>query len=280
MLRDLGATAVHTHSLDAMLYGGLAATLAGVPNRIHTQHNTQLRTYSLKDRSNSAWPRGCSRPLPPSRPKQHANLWRTVWTPPRCSLIANGIDTARFASAPAPPSGSPRIGCVARLSPEKGIDRLLEAFAGVLRQVPYARLAIAGDGPARGQLEARAHELTLGGAVEFLGYREDVSPVLGSLDLFVLPSLTEGIPLALLEAMAAGLPVIATAVGGVPEVVEDGTSGMLVPPGDAAALERAMLGPAGCAGRATGARQPRPPPHRARFQPRPDGSRLPRTLHP
>jgi glycosyltransferase involved in cell wall biosynthesis/peptidoglycan/xylan/chitin deacetylase (PgdA/CDA1 family) len=241
LFRDLGVASVHTHSLDAMLYGGLAAALARVPNRIHTQHNTQLRTYSLPDR----WKFRCAARLFSTIAAVSEGTAREAAAhgaaPRQLRVIPNGIDAAQF-SHHVTYNGGAHIGCVARLSPEKGIDRLLDAFAGVLRARPDARLSIAGDGPSRPLLEAHARELNLGTAVEFLGFRQEVAPVLADLDVFVLPSLTEGVPLALLEAMAAGLPAVATAVGGVPEVVEDGSSGILVAPGDAPALERTVLG--------------------------------------
>jgi glycosyltransferase involved in cell wall biosynthesis len=129
---------------------------------------------------------------------------------------------------------------VARLAPEKGIPVLLEAFAPLAHERPDLQLVIVGDGRERGELERLAQRLHIEHAVEFLGYQDAVESILVTLDLFVLPSLTEGIPLALLEAMGAGLPAVATAVGGVPEVIENGVSGVLVPPNDPLALRTAI----------------------------------------
>ena len=242
MLRDKGVTAVHTHSLDAMLYGGLAAKLAGIPNRIHTQHNTQLRAYSLRDRIKFRIASRLFSTIAAVSAETARELLAHGVDAHKLSLIPNGIDASAFSAVRKPLNGTPRIGCVARLSSEKGVEHLIEAFVGVRKHFPNAQLAIAGQGPLQGTLEARARALDLNGSVEFLGFRSDIAPFLRSLDLFVLPSLTEGIPLALLEAMATGLPVVATAVGGVPEVIEDGVSGVLVPHGNVGALERSVLG--------------------------------------
>ncbi len=259
ILREAGVTAVHSHSLDAMLYAGFAALLAGIPNRIHTQHNTQLRSYTVKDRMKfrlAAW--ACSTVAAVSG-ETAREVEAHGANPRKVRVIPNGIDADHFGKGLVVRSGGRRIGCVARLSPEKGIDRLISAFAAVVRRMPDARLTIVGEGEERPALEARVRELGLGESVEFLGFQDDVAAALGTFDLFVLPSLTEGIPLALLEAMAAGLPVIATRVGGVPEVIEDGTSGVLVEAGNAIALELAMLdllfNPARLAALGAGARE-------------------------
>jgi glycosyltransferase involved in cell wall biosynthesis len=130
---------------------------------------------------------------------------------------------------------------VARLSPEKDIATLLGAVALAAREHPPLRLEIAGDGPLRAELEAEASALGIADRVTFLGEVGDVPALLWRASLLALSSRTEGIALTLLEAMARGLPVVATAVGGNPEVVEDGRTGLLVPPGDSQALARAIV---------------------------------------
>ncbi|MEO0913564.1 MAG: glycosyltransferase family 4 protein, partial [Pseudomonadota bacterium] len=144
---------------------------------------------------------------------------------------------------------------IGRLAAVKGVPVLLEA----LRDVPEVALTLIGDGPERAALEAEAGPL--GDRVTFLGYRSqaEVAEALAEVDLLVLPSFAEGVPVVLMEAMAAGLPVISSRVAGIPELVEDGVSGLLLPPGDAAALaealralaadpaRRAAMGAAGCA---------------------------------
>lgn len=131
--------------------------------------------------------------------------------------------------------------CVARLEQQKNHAMLLEAFARGLIAEPRAHLLVVGDGGCRQSLELRARELKLEGKVRFLGQRADVPQILGAADIFVLASQNEGNPLALMEAMAAGLPVVATAVGGVPELIADEKSGLLVMPGDCDGFALAML---------------------------------------
>jgi glycosyltransferase involved in cell wall biosynthesis len=131
--------------------------------------------------------------------------------------------------------------CVARLEKQKNHAMLLEAFARGLTAQPYAHLLLVGDGACREGLELRARELRLPGRIHFLGQRSDVAEILGASDVFALASQNEGNPLALMEAMAAGLPVVATAVGGVPELIADQRTGLLVKPGDCHGLATAML---------------------------------------
>jgi glycosyltransferase involved in cell wall biosynthesis len=132
----------------------------------------------------------------------------------------------------------PLIGVLSRLNKMKGIEHFLEAAAAMGRRDP--RFLIIGDGGHRKELEKYAAGLGLGERVLFTGFRNDVSDVLAALDISVLPSLSEGLSNSLLESMGAGLPVIATNVGGNPEAVEDGVTGIIVPPGDAGALARGM----------------------------------------
>lgn len=132
------------------------------------------------------------------------------------------------------------IGTARRLIPIKGIIYLIRAFALLRRSVHDVRLEIAGSGPERPLLESEVRLLGLEDCITFLGWREDLDSVLKGWQVFVLPSLEEGFGVAALEAMAAGLPVIASAVGGVPELVEDGRTGLLVPPGNSAALAHCL----------------------------------------
>lgn len=140
------------------------------------------------------------------------------------------------------PLDAPLILCVARLHEVKGHRRLIEALPGVLEKHPDARLLIAGEGPLRPAIEARIEELGIGRSVQLLGNRQDVDRLLCAADVFCLPSDWEGLPLAVAEAMAAGLPVVATAVGGVPEIVEEGVTGWLVPPADPGLLASRLCG--------------------------------------
>lgn len=157
-------------------------------------------------------------------------------------VIHPGVRTERFAPRPLVAPGAPCvIGAASRLVPLKSLDDLLDAFASVRERQPDARLEIAGDGPLREALETRSCRLGLAGAVAFLGWCSPVADVMSRWTVFAQPSRQEGFGMAALEAMAAGLPVVATAVGGVPDLVVHGVTGYLVPPGDPAALAAALL---------------------------------------
>jgi glycosyltransferase involved in cell wall biosynthesis len=164
----------------------------------------------------------------------------------RVTVIPNGVDVDRFEAAPADrlalgaADGEPVIGSVGCLAARKDYGTLLEALARLAAEGRPFHAALVGDGPERAALEARASALGLGDRVTFLGERSDVERLLPGMDVFVLSSREEGIPNALLEAMAAGRAAVATAVGGTPEVLEDGATGWLVPARDPEALARAL----------------------------------------
>jgi glycosyltransferase involved in cell wall biosynthesis len=169
-------------------------------------------------------------------------LLREPIEPDSIVVIRNGVDFSRFqVEADRVPSPAPRVIVVANLIRYKGHEFFLAAWREVLKRFPQAAASIVGEGPERAHLERLTHELGLAGSVEFLGRRRDVEALLSNADVYVQPSLQEGSSNAVLEAMAAGLPVIVTAVGGNSEAVSDGVTGVLVPPSDSAALGRAML---------------------------------------
>jgi glycosyltransferase involved in cell wall biosynthesis len=237
---------VHTHHLGQLLYAGLAARLVGA-KVVHTEHEF----YSLGNRRSQILLRILS---------TMADVVTAVCDPVAAFLrdqvgipahkimtIRNGIDISSFHGATpidrAVWGWSNKdvvVGCVARLEPEKGIAFLLEAFRLVLMHQPNAKLLIAGDGGEQEQLRSTAKCLGLDGSVQFLGIRRDVPEVLATCDVIALPSLQEGLPMALLEAMAAGKAVVATKVGTIPEVIRDGRSGVLVPPANAASLAESL----------------------------------------
>jgi len=132
------------------------------------------------------------------------------------------------------------VGAVGGLRAVKGHLFLLEAMAWLAESMPNACLLLVGEGPLRGQLEARAADLGIAERVRFMGFRDDVPRILGALDCFALPSLSEGLSIATIEAMAAGLPVVVTASGGPSDLVRHGETGLMVPPGDASALSAAI----------------------------------------
>jgi len=136
---------------------------------------------------------------------------------------------------------SPVVGVIGRLSPEKGVDLALRVHSKVTQQLPSVRLLIVGEGPERVALEGHAERLGISHSVCWAGYREDITEVYRQLTLLLIPSRSEGLPNVALEAMGHGIPVVATSVGGIPEVVNDGESGLLAPPDDAEGLARHVL---------------------------------------
>ncbi len=160
---------------------------------------------------------------------------------PKLRIVHCGVTTGAYGTHPRPPF-SGHVAFVGRLDAVKGVPLLLEAFATARLHHPQARLTIAGDGPARTALEAQAATLGITPAVRFTGYLDEaaVAALLAEADMLVLPSFAEGLPVVLMEAMASRIPVIATQVAGVPELVENGISGFIVPPGDVESLTRRL----------------------------------------
>lgn len=239
LLRRRRIEIVHTHDSKPLIYAAPAARLAGVQRVIHTRHFArlahitprQIRLANLAARLTDVY--ACV-----SQDCRRVAVAEGVQAT-RLQTVRNGIDLERFPCAGPHDSGAAVL--VARLSPEKDIGTLLRATALAVRSQPDFRLDIAGDGPDREKLVRLAAELGLGGRVRFLGEVRNIPALLAGARLFVLCSLTEGISLTLLEAMSSGLPVVATQVGGNPEVVVDSDTGILVPPGDPSALAQAML---------------------------------------
>ncbi len=259
---------VHTHLQAPNVYGRIAAWLAGVPAIVATEHNVYVgkatrhiwierqlarRTTALVAVSNQvrAFLAGQLR-LPTSAIEVVRNGVRVPRpSPERVKDLRARLGVSRDRVV---------LGTVASLTAKKGHATLLEAVARLHDQGVKVSVVLAGEGPARSRLESQSVALGISGDVHFLGAVRDVADVLGAIDIFVLPSMVEGLPLALLEAMAAGKPVVASAVGGVPEVVASEQNGLLVEPGNverlASALERLAMSPAlrdrlGAAARAT-----------------------------
>lgn len=253
LLADLRPEIVHNHMYRAELVGTRAAIALGEIGRprpyiISTVHSSRVRSDEDRRVLRLLTPR-IDRLIAVSRSIVEKLRSEGRDSAP-ISLIHNGVDLERY-DHQGPcctlreeyglPSEGPIVGVVARLEPEKGHPTLLEAWPSVLAEVPDATLLVVGEGSRRGALEAMAHELGIADRVVFAGRRDDVPAVTAALDVAVLPSYREALGLTILEAMALSRPVIASDVGGIPEMVEDGVTGLLVPPHDAPALAAAII---------------------------------------
>ncbi|MFU8858341.1 MAG: glycosyltransferase [Deferrisomatales bacterium] len=249
VLRRLRPDVVHTRNWSGM-DGVLAARLAGLRGVVHGEHGWGMDDPEGRDPRRLRVRRFLSRWV-----REYTCVSRAMvgWLRDEVRVrkpvtqIYNGVDTGVYRPAEdraalrarlGLPQGGFVAGVVGRLDPIKDHRTLFQAFEGVRARLPGAHLLVVGDGPERSPLEAAAGSCP---AVRFLGNRLDAPDVLRCLDLFVLPSRNEGISNTILEAMATALPVAATAVGGNPELVADGETGTLVPPGDPEALGRVLL---------------------------------------
>jgi sugar transferase (PEP-CTERM/EpsH1 system associated) len=241
-LRALAPDVVHTHNPQAHLHGAWAARLAGVPAVVQTKHgrdHVARPVLAVLGRIATAWTDGfvavSDDAAQVARDQEHV-------PPGKLLVVHNGIDLERFGAVlrqPALPRG--RLVTVGRLDPIKDQATMLRAVKMAAGKIPALRLDIVGDGPSRQDLEALTADLGLEGRVTFLGYHADVAPLLSAADAFVLSSISEGVSIALLEAMASGLPAIATDVGGNREVIVDGVTGVLTAAGSAEAMAEAIV---------------------------------------
>ena len=230
---------VHTHNTYPHLYASLAARLAGVPVVVNTRHG-QRAGHGWKSRTQFRWASHLiDRIIAVSDDAARLCVEADGVAARKVIRIWNGIDLGDFSFTG--PAAAPIAISVARLSAEKDFPTLLRAVALAIREVPDLQLKLVGDGPERANLEGLTRELGITSCVEFLGERTDVPNLLAQAGFFVSSSLTEGISLTLLEAMAVGLPVVATAVGGNPEIVAVGVTGQLVPPADPESLAQAIV---------------------------------------
>lgn len=235
---------VHTHLLYADLYGALATLWAGRTKVLCTRHNDN--PYRQR------WP---MRPL---------ITWNTSWMhhviaisahikafnmkyqrvpAAKITVIPYGYDPPVAAPMPLPPkTGTLTLGMVGRLVPQKSHATAIRALPLILNHIPHTRLVILGDGPLRNELVTLAAQLNLTPHVEFLGYQPRAAEWMRRFDLLLHPSQHEGFGLVLLEAMAARLPIVATRVSAIPEIVVDGQTGCLIPPQDPESLAQAVIG--------------------------------------
>lgn len=260
MRRWLDATRpplVHTHNVSPLVATALAMRRGHRTRFVHTKHG-RARSRTWRGRLVTRW--AARRPdaiIAVSRDAMQRAIEREGFPAARVHLVYNGIDTSPVAVRSGP--WGTRLVTVARLEPIKSLDVMLHAVARLRTAGHEATLTVIGDGTERPALEHLAQALGLATAVTFTGWSSDVGRHLTEADLFVMSSRSEGLSLTLLEAMAAGLPIVATAVGGNPEVIEHGRTGLLVPHGDPTALATAIgeiLGdPARAAAMGTAGRQ-------------------------
>jgi glycosyltransferase involved in cell wall biosynthesis len=239
-------TVVHVHS-GAWLKAARAAHLAGVPHLVHTVHGIEGRDpWFIKPMWWMAV-RYTDLVVSVSQPLLRYLHGEMRLPREKLRLVANGVDTETF--RPAARDGELRaalgadgllVGNVARLAKVKNHALLIDAFAILRRHLPQARLTIIGEGPERRALEERVDALALAGDVQLAGALHDMPRVYRDLDLYVLSSHIEGTSVSILEAMASGVCVVATAVGGTPDLLGQGRFGVLVPPDDPAALATAI----------------------------------------
>jgi glycosyltransferase involved in cell wall biosynthesis len=244
---------VHNHMYRAEVVGTKAAFQLGEkgcprPSVISTVHSSRIRCVEDREQLRNLTPL-MDRLIAVSRAIQ-VKIAEEGRRGAPVSLIYNGVDMQRYNHQQpcctlhedySIPAEAPIVGVVARLEAEKGHRTLIDAWPEVLTRVPDARLLIVGEGSERDSLEAQVDLLDISERVIFTGRREDVPAVTAALDVSVLPSYREAQGLSVLEAMALSRPVVASAVGGIPEMVEDGVTGLLVPPHDCYALAAAII---------------------------------------
>jgi glycosyltransferase involved in cell wall biosynthesis len=264
LFRRLRPDIVHTHTAKAGALGRVAARVAGVPVKVHTFHGHVLdgyfspavtRGFVCAERTLA---RMTDRLVTVSPRLKTELLAMGIGRPEQFEVIPLGLDLGRFRRPrPASPTvryglgldgDTPLLGIVGRLVPIKDHATLFRAIARLPSGAPAPHLVVVGDGDERPRLEQLARDLGLDKRIHFMGWRSDLETIVPEMDVVICASKNEGTPVALIEAMAAGVPVLSTDVGGVGDLVAHGTTGWLVPPSDPAAMAQAigdLLGDAG-----------------------------------
>jgi glycosyltransferase involved in cell wall biosynthesis len=269
LIRRVAPTVVHAHSSKAGALARAARVARPSIPVVYTPHGYAFAGYFEDPRERARY-RAVERALSPLATRvlcvceAERDLAASVGPRSRCRVVYNGVRGADGGEALSRIRSlreqGPVVGVLTMLRPGKGIETLIDAMPAVLDRIPAASFVVAGDGPDRAELEARARERCVHQALHLVGSVDGPSPLMTGIDLFVSASWAESFPLNVLEAMAFGLPVVATDVGGTSEAVDDGHTGLLVPPRDANALARAIVSvlddsgpgmrPLGLAGRA------------------------------
>lgn len=250
-LRKLRPDVVHVHQIGPMFYAGLASLGLRLPLLVYTEHGRveYANRQRLRWLGRAAF-RFVDRFYSLTEDIAADAIAHGVVRPGKVHVIQNGIDVDAFRSSDGAagvrqslgiPADVPVIGTVGRLGEIKCQDHLIRAFARVRHGVPNARLLLVGDGTQRESLRELAKQLGLGELVHFAGYQEETAPYLHAMTCFALTSRSEGMPQAVLEAAMAGVPIIASRVGGIPEIIEHGQTGLLFSQGDEAELTAGLL---------------------------------------
>ncbi len=259
-MRTFHFDVVHTHVSKAGIIGRLAAKLAKVPVIVHTPHGHVFHSYygflktSLFKMLEKSSARATDKIIALTEQEKIEHLELGIGTAQKFEVIESGIELEHFTSDQ---KSFPReamreqwglkpehrvVGTVARLVPIKGHEFLIQAIPDIIKVHPQSRFLIVGDGERKEELRLLAEKLGVGSYVIMTGSQRDVQPFYPLMDVFVLPSLNEGMGRVILEAMSSGVPVVATAVGGILNLVKDGETGILFPPRDASLLAQAVCG--------------------------------------
>ncbi len=239
LLNRLEPDIVHTHLFGGHLWGEIASKLNRVPHLVFSEQNTDVDIGELKHRIKQVLSYGSSAVVAASDGIKKFLVEEENFPTDKITVIRNAVETGRFAQIPPAPFGEVmQLLAIGRLEPQKGHDILLNALS-TLRDVPW-ELTLVGEGSAKDSLVDLAIINHMHDRVHFVGTHMDVAPYLAASDVVVMSSRWEGIGLVIMEAMAAGRTVIASNVGGIPELIDDGVTGMLVPVEDVDALQVAI----------------------------------------
>lgn len=242
LIKQIKADIVHTHNSTPWIYSAAAVSLLNSNTRlIHTKHSNLGADKTRLQNVERFASKVTKHIIADSQSVMDFMVQKQNIAQNKIKLIYNGIDIDKY-KLPIPPKQDniKRIGIVARLVPVKDHKSLLDGFKLLSQRLPDVELVIIGDGTLKSELTAQAAQLQVDSRVKFLGSRRDIPELLSQLDIFVLCSIDEGMPISLLEAMAAGLPVVATKVGGIREIVVENKTGLLIQPQNPQALADAI----------------------------------------
>jgi sugar transferase (PEP-CTERM/EpsH1 system associated) len=250
IFRQIQPDVVHTHQVGTLFYAGPAARWARVPLVVHTEHGKERYAQQFRTRLlGRIAGRFVSTFFCLTRDMAAAVRASRIVPQRKIHVIFNGIDTAQFTRrhdsraarrALGIPDDAPLIGTVGRLTEIKRQDVLIRGFALLKKQCPAAHLMLVGEGPLRDDLQKLAAQCQVADAVHFAGYQSPTGPFIQAMNIFALTSRSEGMPQAAIEAAVCALPIVASRVGGLPELIEHGRTGLLVPVGDESALAVAL----------------------------------------